>query len=74
MTTRPPLIITDPTSLTWVKATASGTNGECVEVAAAPAAVIAVRDSKDPHGPMLGFSSEAWGHFVSAVRQGEIAT
>ncbi|MFF9646583.1 DUF397 domain-containing protein [Kitasatospora aureofaciens] len=30
-----------------------------------------VRDSKDPQGPALVFSSEAWESFVEAVRSGE---
>lgn len=37
----------------WRKSTYTGSNGgNCVELAALPDAV-AVRDSKDPHGPVL---------------------
>ncbi|MFD0688115.1 DUF397 domain-containing protein [Actinomadura fibrosa] len=37
----------------WRKASRSGENGgDCVELARRPGAV-AVRDSKDPHGPVL---------------------
>jgi hypothetical protein len=38
---------------TWRKSSYSGSNGgDCVELADAAGAV-AVRDSKDPHGPVL---------------------
>ncbi len=37
----------------WRRSSYSGTNGNCIEAAAAPAAV-AVRDSKDPDGPRSG--------------------
>ncbi|WP_021592164.1 DUF397 domain-containing protein [Actinomadura welshii] len=43
----------DLTNLTWRKASRSGENGgDCVELAKVAGAV-AVRDSKDPHGPIL---------------------
>jgi hypothetical protein len=48
----------------WRKSSRSGpTGGNCVEVAAAPDRV-AVRDSKDPGGPVLTFSPVAWRSFV----------
>jgi hypothetical protein len=31
---------------------------------------IAVRDSKDPHGPKLAFSPAAWQTFTSGAKQG----
>ncbi|WP_021592163.1 DUF397 domain-containing protein [Actinomadura welshii] len=40
--------------LTWRKSTHSGSNAaECVELADAAGVVVAVRDSKDPDGPVL---------------------
>ncbi|WP_229758689.1 DUF397 domain-containing protein [Peterkaempfera bronchialis] len=33
--------------------------------------IVPVRDSKDPHGPALVFSPEAFADFVSAVAAGE---
>ncbi|MFD7416388.1 DUF397 domain-containing protein [Kitasatospora purpeofusca] len=33
-------------------------------------AVVPVRDSKDPSGPVLLFPSAAWESFVSALRDG----
>jgi len=48
----------------WRKATHSGDNGgNCVEVAPADTQ-IAVRDSKDPNGPTLTFSTPHWREFL----------
>ncbi|MGP3922341.1 DUF397 domain-containing protein [Streptomyces sp. 8N616] len=52
------------------KSSYSGSQGECVEVACSVADMIAVRDSKDPHGPVLAFSPAAWSDFVSDVKEG----
>jgi len=52
----------------WRKSSYSGNNGgNCTEVATVPGAVL-VRDSKDPHGPVLAFGSAAWEAFAAAVR------
>jgi hypothetical protein len=61
-----------PEELLWFKSTRSAGNGACVEVAFTAAGPVAVRDSKDPDGPMLRFDAEAWRNFVRAVRTGEI--
>jgi hypothetical protein len=53
----------------WRKSSYSGANGACVEVAHLPEA-IAVRDSKDPAGPKLIFTSSAWAAFVQRARGG----
>ncbi|MEV1317173.1 DUF397 domain-containing protein [Micromonospora arborensis] len=46
----------DLTGARWRKSTRSGGNGgECVEVADNLPGVVAVRDSKDPHGTALTF-------------------
>lgn len=48
----------------WIKSSYStGNGGECVEVAAAPAAVL-VRDSKCPAVARLAFKADAWAEFV----------
>ncbi|WP_377269844.1 DUF397 domain-containing protein [Peterkaempfera sp. SMS 1(5)a] len=51
----------------WRKSSYSGANGQCVEVAVPGPASVAVRDSKDPLGPALTFSPEAWAAFVAAA-------
>ncbi|MFD8592677.1 DUF397 domain-containing protein [Streptomyces sp. NPDC059637] len=34
--------------------------------------VVPVRDSKDPQGPALRFSAEAWSAFVAEVKSGRL--
>lgn len=56
----------------WFKSSYSGgANTECVEVAAVGGRAL-VRDSKDPDGPVLAFSSAEWGAFVDEVRAGRV--
>jgi hypothetical protein len=38
-------------------------NGNCVEMATDGRAIV-VRDSKDPGGPVLAYSTEAWAAFT----------
>lgn len=58
----------------WRKASHSTTNGgACVEVAPDLPAAVAVRDSKDPHGPMLAFTVDEWRAFTSRVKAGRSA-
>lgn len=54
----------------WTKSSHSGGNGACVEVASPMATAIAVRDSKDPDGPALGFTPQSWAAFVTDVSRG----
>lgn len=55
--------------LTWRKASYSGTNGGgCVEVATGVPGVVAVRDSKDPAGPVLTFTPDEWARFMTQIR------
>jgi hypothetical protein len=53
----------------WRKSSHSGGSGACIEVAHLPEA-IAVRDSKDPVGPKLIFTPEAWAAFLSGAKAG----
>lgn len=59
----------DLTGVSWRKSSYSGTNGgDCVEVAAALPAAIAIRDSKDPDGPKLIFTPADWAAFTATIR------
>ncbi|WP_424861860.1 DUF397 domain-containing protein [Streptomyces sp. MMS24-I29] len=65
---------TDSPSLRWVKSSYSGSGGSCVEWAPAHASatgIVPVRDSKNPNGPALNASAEAFASFVAGVRAGE---
>ena len=53
----------------WHKSSHSSANGQCVEVAPV-AGAIAVRDSKNPAGPKLIFTRQAWVAFVEDVKRG----
>ncbi|MFD8419517.1 DUF397 domain-containing protein [Streptomyces sp. NPDC059466] len=51
--------------LEWFKSSHSTDDGPaCVEVATTPA-VVRVRDSKNAHGPHLGFTPDPWTAFVA---------
>ncbi|MFF2143147.1 DUF397 domain-containing protein [Kitasatospora sp. NPDC058190] len=61
-------------SARWRKSTYSNGQGDCVEVADGITGTIPVRDSKDPHGPALSFTPEAWQSFVTAIQAGDFPT
>ncbi|MFJ6822031.1 DUF397 domain-containing protein [Streptomyces niveus] len=63
----------DLSAVTWRKSSYSNSSGgECVEVSDDLAAIVPVRDSKTPHGPVLAFGASGWVSFVSAVKSGEL--
>lgn len=62
----------DRRELAWFKSSVSSDNGACVEVALAPDDLVAVRDSKDPDGPVLAFSTEAFAAFVTEAATGRL--
>jgi len=33
--------------------------------------MVVMRDSKDPHGPMLRYTADEWRSFVRAIKAGE---
>jgi hypothetical protein len=47
------------------------TSGGCVEVAPLDDGRIAVRDGKDPSGPVHVYSAAEWQDFVAGVKNGE---
>jgi prepilin-type processing-associated H-X9-DG protein len=53
----------------WRKSSYSNANG-CVEVAFVDGHV-AIRDSKDRHGPVLVFTPVEWNAFLGGARDGE---
>jgi hypothetical protein len=56
----------------WRKASYTTNNGgACVEVARNLPGIVAVRDSKNPAGPALGFSPQEWTAFTGGVKAGE---
>ncbi|GAA2778882.1 DUF397 domain-containing protein [Saccharopolyspora taberi] len=57
----------------WRKSSRSntGSSGNCVEVSFA-ATMTAVRDSKQPEGPVLVFSTAQWRRFLDAARRGAL--
>jgi len=57
-------------AVTWRKSSYSGNSGgQCVEVGNA-AALIAVRDSKDPDGSVLAVVAGTWAAFAERVKAG----
>ncbi|MBD0672702.1 DUF397 domain-containing protein [Streptomyces sp. CBMA156] len=60
-----------PDETVWRKSTYSNSDGDCVDVADGVTRIVPVRDSKDPEGPALVFTPEAWRSFVASVRVGD---
>jgi hypothetical protein len=55
----------------WNKSTYSGPSGGCVEAKNVKEDIIALRDSKDPSGPVLQFNFGEWEAFLKGVRNNE---
>ena len=55
----------------WIKATvSSGDSPECVEMRRNDG-MVEVRDSKDPHGPVLSFRADEFAAWLAGARSGE---
>jgi len=55
--------------VTWRKSSYSADNGAaCVEVTGGIPGTVAVRDSKDPDGPILAFTPAEWRAFLTELK------
>lgn len=66
----------DASGITWRKSQFSNPSGNCVQVAERGNQMLVdgkvlVRDSKDPAGPVLGFTKDEWQAFIAGVKSGE---
>jgi hypothetical protein len=58
-------------AVTWRKSQASNPSGDCIEVAALPSGAVAVRNSRDPHGPALVYTRAEIAAFLRGAKDGE---
>jgi hypothetical protein len=59
--------VIDLTDAIWRKSARSNAQGECVEIAGNLPGVVALRDSKDPGGPVLVVSPAAFRAFTGSL-------
>jgi hypothetical protein len=59
---------TDLSGAIWRKSARSNNGGNCAEVARNLPGIVAVRDSKDPHGPALIFTPADWEAFTAGIK------
>jgi hypothetical protein len=57
-----------PSRAAWRASSHSGANGDCVQVASCCPALVAVRDSKNPGGPELAFTTGQWQAFTAGLK------
>jgi hypothetical protein len=62
----------DLAGVIWRKASASGAENNCVEIAQLPGGARAVRDSKNPDREPLRFTASEWAAFREGVVAGEL--
>ena len=60
----------DLSDVRWKKSNRSGAGNNCVQIANL-GTTRAVRDSKNPTGPALVFTTIAWSAFTTGIRTGE---
>jgi hypothetical protein len=69
---RPDVAALDLGALSWrTSSYSSGHGGNCVEVAPVPSGGVVVRNSKEPAGPVVGFSTTEWDDFIDGATSGE---
>jgi len=59
-------------ALVWRKSSQSAQQDNCVETAELPDGGRAVRDSKDPNGPVLRFANAEWQNFIADIKNGSL--
>lgn len=57
--------------VTWRKSRHSGQLGNCVETATLASGEVAMRNSRDPHGPALIFTRDEMAAFLAGAKDGE---
>lgn len=68
-------IVDSSAAQSWRKSSYSDTQGgNCVEVLDNHPTAVPVRDSKNPNGPTLTFTTEAWTSFITAIKNTELPT
>jgi hypothetical protein len=60
-----------PSTLTWRKSRVSNPRGDCVELARLDGGQVAVRNSRDPHGPALVYTPAEIAAFLAGAKAGE---
>ena len=58
------------TAATWRRAKLCGAHGQCIEIARV-GDEIAMRDSKDPSGPILRYTQAEWQAFIVGAKSGD---
>jgi Domain of unknown function (DUF397) len=61
----------DRSAAIWKKSRYSNGSANCVEIATNFRGRVAVRDSKDPDGPILVFTTSEWDAFLRMVNEGD---
>jgi len=64
----------DLSRATWRKSIHSSQDGNCVEVATNLPGMVAVRDSKNPGGPKLMLTRQAWVDFIEVVKAEQLSS
>jgi Domain of unknown function (DUF397) len=58
-------------AVAWRKSSASNPSGDCIEVAPLASGAVAVRNSRDPHGPALVYTRAEIDAFIKGAKDGE---
>ena len=59
------------TGVCWQKSRRSNSQGACVELAGLPGGEIAIRNSRDPNGPVLFYTKAEIQALIEGVKKGD---